>query len=239
MFSYYYSLPLSFNYKLHFPNSKSSYFVMTSVFRIFLVAFLLSKAFAKPVLPDEPRLLISDDISVGAIPDTLNELTASRDATANPGNQYATSNSLDQFGSTGTSWSVADSNASPAAKNNDIWQQPVEKSHHSITAEIIYQNKNEPGNSASSVCKANTAARLFRRSIETFRPCCFPIEIGDILVERHAFCCEGGHVDNAPVRENCILCMSILLSCFRYFSTPSWAKVVLYHENKVRRLRTK
>lgn len=219
------------NHSFAFPSfAKLSCLVMTSVSRIFLLALVLSKALANPVQQNEPSLLISDDISVGAIPNTLREPTASRDAIANPGNQYATSDSLDQFGSTGTSWSEAGSNGSPAAKSNDIWQQPVEKPHHSITLELTFQYKNEPGDSAGSVCKADTAARLFRRSTGTFRPCCFPIEIGLILVERHAFCCEGGYVENAPFRENCILCMLTVLSCFRNISTPTWVNVVLHHE---------
>lgn len=187
---------------------------MTSASRILLLALALPKAFANPAQHNEPRL-ISDDISVDAIPNNLQELAASPDAIANPGNQYATVDSTDQLGSIGTSWSVADSNGSPTAKSNDIWQQPVEKPHHSVTAEITFQYKNDPGDSAGSVCKANTAARLFRRLMGAFRPCCFPIEIGLILVERHAFCCEGGRVESGPFRQNCILCMLILLSLFR------------------------
>lgn len=203
---------------------------MTSVSRILLLALALPRAFANPAQQNEPSLLISDDISVGVIPDTLHELTASPDVIAAPGNQYATGDSPDQFGSIGTSWSVADSNGSPTAKSNDIWQQPVEKPHHSVTAEIKFQYKNDPGDSAGPVCKANTAARLFRRLTGAFRPCCFPIEIGLILVERHAFCCEGGHVDSALFRQNCILCMLFLLPQFRNISTFTWVKVVLHHE---------
>lgn len=188
---------------------------MTSVSHIFLFALVLSKAFANPLQQNEGSQLISYDISVGAIPNTLRELAALPGAIANPESQYATADSLDQPGSTVTSWPVADSNEAPAAKSNDVWQQPVEKPQHSITAEITFQFKNEPGESSGSACKANTAARLFRRSPGTFQPCCFPIEIDLILLQRHAFCCEGGYVDNAPVRQNCILCMWIQSSPFR------------------------
>lgn len=185
---------------------------MTSVSRRFLFALVLSKALANHLQQIEPSQQISSDIGVDAFPNTLQrELAASPGATANPGSLYATGDSLDQPGSTVTSWLVADSNGSPAAKTNDIWQQAAAGNrHYSIMAEITFQYKNEPGGFLSSVCKAKTAARLFRRSPGTFEPCCFPIEIGVVLVPRHAFCCEGGHVDTAPMRQNCILCMLTL-----------------------------
>lgn len=193
-----------------FALSQAKLFVMTSVSRIFLLALVLSKAFANPLQQNEPSQQISYDIGVDAFPDTLHELAALPCTTANSGSLYATGDSLDQPGSTVTPWLVADSNGSSAAKSNDIWQQAVENREHSITAEITIQYKNEPGDSSGSVCKANNAARLFRRLPGTFQPCCFPIEIGLVLVERHPFCCEGGHVDTAPFRQNCILCMLTL-----------------------------
>lgn len=202
----------------HFSLSQAKLFVMNSVSRIFLLALVLSKPFANPLLQNEPSQLFSDDMSVGAIPNNLRELAALPDAIANPGSQYATGDSLDQPGSTGTSWPVAGSNGSPAAKSNDIWQQPAEKPLHSVTAEITFQYKQEPGDSSGSVCKANTAARIFGRSPGSFQPCCFPIEIDLILVQRHPFCCEGGHVDSAPFRQNCILCMLILFPFQKKFS---------------------
>lgn len=137
---------------------------MTLVFRIFLLDLVLSKAFANPLQQNEPSQQISYDTGVDAFPDTLRELAASPGATANPGNLYATGHSLDQPGSTVTSWLVADSNGSPAAKSNDIWQQALENSQHSITTEITFQYKNEPGDSSGTVCKSNTAARPFRSS---------------------------------------------------------------------------
>lgn len=185
-------------------------FVMTSVSRILRIALVLSMVFANPLQQNELSQLISDGMSVGVIPNTLGELAALPDAIANPGTQYTTGDTPDHPGSTGTSWSLAGSNGSPAAKSNDIWQQPAKKPLHSITAEITFQYKQDPGDSLGSVCKANTAARLFGRSPGSFQPCCFPIEIDLILVERHPFCCEGGHVDIAPFRQNCILCMLIL-----------------------------
>lgn len=214
---------------------------MTLFSRISLFALVLSyKAFANPLQQAEPSQQISDDIGVDAFPntDTLRELAVSPDdATANPGSLYAaTGDSLDRPGSTTvTSWqlALADSNGSPAvAKSNEIWQQQaVETPQHphqrSITAEITYQYKNEPtGDSPSgSVCKANTAARLFRKGLPwTFQPCCFPIEIGLVLVERHAFCCEGGHVDIAPIRQNCILCISTLSSPY----SPQKKKFIVF-----------
>lgn len=205
---------------------------MTLLSRIFLFGFVLSiKAFANPLQQIEPSQQISYDIGVvDAFPNTitLRELAASPDdATANdPGSLYATTgDSLhDRPGSitVTSSWqlALADSNGSPAvAKSNEIWQQqaaekPQRPHQRSIMAEITFQYKNEPtrdSSSSGSVCKANTAPRLFRRELpRTFQPCCFPIEIGLVLVERHAFCCKGGHVDVAPFRQNCILCISTL-----------------------------
>lgn len=200
---------------------KPKLFVMTtSVSRIFLLALVLSKAFANPLQQNEPSQQISYDIGVDASPDTSRELAALPGATANPGSLYATGDSLDQPGLAVTSWLVAESNGSPVAKSNDIWQQAVENHEHSIKAEITFQYKNEPEDSSGSVCKANTAARLFRRSPGTFQPCCFPIEIGLVLVERHPFCCEGGHVDTAPIRQNCILCMLTLFPFGKKFYPP-------------------
>ena len=208
----------SLNANRFFALSQAKLSVMTSFSRIFLFALVLSKAFANPLQQMEPSQQIYYDIGVDAFPNTLGELAASPDASANPGSLYATGDSLDRPGSTTvTSWlALADSNGSPAAKSNEIWQQAVEEKppQHSITAEITFQYKNEPRDSSGSVCKANTAARLFRRLPGTFQPCCFPIEIGITLVERHAFCCEGGHVDIAPIRQNCILCISTLFPLF-------------------------